>query len=156
MRLYACALLSAVILVANNSALAQAVTFKKVDYFQATGEEEKKRDARIVLDPTARVITIADEKQGAEKELFATIPYDAVTKIVYERSAHRRYKAGLLVSPWLLFSKGKKHWLTIEATGVESLPQGYVYAQLEKDNYRQILSALRSGLGMEIEEIIED
>jgi hypothetical protein len=55
-----------------------------------------------------------------------------------------------------LFFKGKKHWLAIEFTDVADLPQGYVYIQLDKNNQRQILSALGSGTGIEIEQIIED
>ena len=87
-----------------------SVVFRKVDYYEDEGEKEKKHDARLALDPNARTILIADEKHGADKKVYALIPYDKVKKIVYERSAHRRYKAGLLVTPWLLFSKGKKHW----------------------------------------------
>jgi hypothetical protein len=61
-----------------------------------------------------------------------------------------------MVSPLLFFTKAKKHWLTIEFQNVATLPQGFVYAQLDKDNYRQILSALRAGIGRTIEEHIEE
>ena len=93
---------------------ADAIIFKKVDVFEMEGEDEKKRDARMELDAEARVLFLVDEKKGAEKATYAVIPYDAITTIVYEKSAHRRYGAGLLINPFLLFSKGKKHWLTIE------------------------------------------
>ena len=99
---------------------------------------------------------IVSEKKGAEKATYAVIPYDAITNIVYERSAHRRYGSALLINPLLVFSRGKKHWLTIEFTDVADLPQGYVYMRLDKNNQRQILSALGSGTGIEIEQIIED
>ena len=138
------------------SLAAGSVVFRKVDFYEDEGDKEKKYDARLALDPKARTILIADEKHGANKEVYALIPYDKVKKIVYERSAHRRYKAGLLVTPWLLFSKGKKHWLTIEFKDVANLPLGYVYVRLHKGNYRRVLSALSSGVGLEIEEIIED
>ena len=62
----------------------------------------------------------------------------------------------MLVNLLLVFSRGKKHWLTIEFTDVADLPQGYVYMRLDKNNQRQILSALDSGTGIEIEQIIED
>ena len=141
---------------------ADAIIFKKVDVFEMEGEDEKKRDARMELDAEARVLFPVDEKKGAEKATYPiiptypVIPYDAITKIVYEKSAHRRYGAGLLVNPFLLFSKGKKHWLTIEFTDVADLPQGYVYMRLDKNNQRQILAALGAGTGIEIEQIIED
>ena len=135
---------------------ADAIIFKKVDVFEMEGEDEKKRDARMELDLDRRVLSIVDEKKGAEKMTYAVIPYDAITKIIYENSKHRRYGAGLLINPFLLFSKGKKHWLTIEFADVTDLPQGYVYMRLDKKNQRQILSALGAGTGIEIEKIIED
>ncbi len=135
---------------------ADSIVFRKVDFFETEGDKEKKRDARIELDPNSKIITLADEKRGIDKATYAVIPYDKVTKIIYERSAHRRYDAGLIVNPFLLFSKGKKHWLTIEFQDVADFPQGYVYTRLDKDNYRRILSALSAGMGIEIEEIIEN
>jgi len=133
----------------------ELLIFKKVDFFEMEGEDEKKRDARLVLDPVLEVLTLSDEKKGAEKVTYASIPYTHITKIVYERSAHRRYKSGLFVTPWLLFSKGKKHWLTVEFKDVAQFPQGFVYVRLDKENYRRVLSALEAGTGLEIEEIIE-
>ena len=132
---------------------ADTIIFKKVDVFET---DDKKRDARIELDVEARVLSLVDEKNGARKATYAVIPYDAITKIVYEKSSHRRYGAGLLINPFLLFSKGKKHWLTIEFTDVANLPQGFVYMRLDKKNQRRLLSALRAGTGIEIEQIIED
>lgn len=134
---------------------AESMVFRKVDFYEGEGDKEKKRDARLVLDPQARAIMIADEKRGADKKVYALIPYDKVKKIVYERSAHRRYAAAIVVSPWLLFSKGKKHWLTIECEEVADLPRGQVYVRLHKGNYRRVLDALSSSVGLEIEEIIE-
>ena len=46
------------------------------------GEDEKKRDARMELASDGRVLSIVDEKKGAEKMTYAVIPYDAITKIV--------------------------------------------------------------------------
>jgi hypothetical protein len=135
---------------------ADAIIFKKVDVFEMEGDDEKKRDARMELDSETRILSLVDEKKGIEKATYAVIPYDAITKIIYEKSKHRRYGAGLLINPFLLFSKGKKHWLTIEFTDVADLPQGYVYMRLDKKNQRQILSALGAGTGIEIEQIIED
>ena len=133
---------------------ATQVAFNKVDYYETVGGKERKRDARLVVDAEAKTLTIADEKRGAP--VYASIPYSKITKIVYERSAHRRYKAGILISPWLLLTKGKKHWLTIEFEDVEGHPLGYVYSRMDKGNYQRILAALESGTGIDVEEIIED
>ena len=138
-----------------NGRRADPLIFKKVDFFQQRGEGEEKRDARLELDPDTRMLSITDEKNGAEKATYLAVPYDVITKIVYERSAHRRYGAGVLVSPFLLLTKGKKHWLTIEFSGVAAYPEGYAYLRLEKDNYRRILSAIEAATGLEKEEILD-
>ena len=148
---------TAVVLAAGAArAQGQLIIFGKVDYFEAQGEKEQKRDTRLELDPANRILRFVDEGKGAAKATYLAVPYDSVTKIVYERAAHRRYKAGLLLSPWLLLTKGKKHWLTIEYEGVAAYPAGYGSAQLDKDNYRRILTALGAATGLEIEEMIED
>ena len=134
----------------------QSVVFSKVDFFETQGKDEKKRDARFELDPTNKILRVVDEKNGANKAVYLEVPYGSITKIVYERSAHRRYKAGLLISPWLLLTKGKKHWLTVEFKDVPKYPAGYGSAQLDKDNYRRILTALSAATGLKIEEMIED
>ena len=70
---------------------ADSIIFKKVDVFEMAGDKEKKRDARMELDPEAKILTLVDEKEGVEKATYAVIPYDQITKIVYERSNQRRY-----------------------------------------------------------------
>ena len=92
----------------------------------------------------------------AAKLTYAVVPYNKITKIVYERASHRRYKSAIFGSPWLLFTKGKKHWMTIEFQDVPEYPQGFVYARLDKDNYRRILRALSAGTGIEIETLVEE
>ena len=131
------------------------MSFGRWTNFETEDGEEKKRDARFELDPSARLLLIADEKKGVEKTLYATIPYDSITKMVYERSSHRRYKSAIFLSIFALFTKGKKHWLSIEFEGVEDLPQNFCHVRLDKDNFRQILTALRAATGVEIEELIE-
>ena len=36
------------------------------------------------LDPEAKILTLADEKNGIEKATYAVIPYSQINKIVYE------------------------------------------------------------------------
>ena len=133
---------------------ATQISFNKVDYLETVNGKEKKRDARLVVDAEAKTLTIADEKRG--KPVYALIPYANITKIVYERSAHRRYGTAVLVNPLFLFTKGKKHWLTIEFKDVPEHPLGYVYSRMDKGNYQRIIAALEAGTGLEVEEMIED
>jgi hypothetical protein len=132
------------------------MTFKKVDFFQSEGEKEESFDARMAFHPGRREIVISDEDEGEQKHVYARIPYDKVTELAYEKSKHRRWTTGILLSPLALFTKGKKHWLTIAFEGVEELPQNFVYLRLDKKNFRQILSALEAQTGLEPSVSIEE
>jgi hypothetical protein len=143
----------------------RAIVFKKVDSFYLTADgEEKKRDARLELHADERVVRIADEKHGAEKAVWAEIPYDAITTVSYSRSKHARSAAGTALGVASLgvgllvgfLAKNKKHWLTLEFAGVPEIPENYVYLRLDKNNYRQILVAVGAATGLEVEEVIED
>jgi hypothetical protein len=131
------------------SAAGPPVIFKKVDFYRTDGEDEKKYDARLTLDPEGRVIVIADEKKGKAKAIYARIPYTAVTELVYESSKSRRWRTALL-------TRGTQHWLTIGVKGVENLPGSYVYMRLDKGNHDQILSALEAATGIEARISVEE
>ena len=133
----------------------QQLIFKKVDYFWVEGQDEKDEDARLVLDPGARTLGFYDEDKGAEKRTFAVIPYDKITSITYEKSAHSRIAMGILVTPLAFFMKGKKHWLTVQAADVPELPAGYVYVRMDKGNFQRILAAVEAQTGIKIERIGE-
>ena len=133
----------------------QPLIFKKVDYYWLEGEDEKDEDARLVLDPAAKTLAFYDEDKGAEKITYAVIPYDKITDLTYEKSAHSRIAMGLLLSPLAFFMKGKKHWLTVQFKDVPELPAGYVYVRLDKKNFQQIIAAIEGQTGMDIERIIE-
>ena len=128
--------------------VADPVVFTQVDVFVQDGDDKKRRDARLELDPDTRTLTLADEKRGIEKATYAVVPYVQITRIVLEESVQR---AIMLWPPF--YTKGWKHVLTIEAAG---LPRGAVSAQLHDDNYDEILAALRAATGLEIEEIFNN
>ena len=133
---------------------ADVLEFRKVDYFEVItkrgGEpDEKKRVARLEIDQDARMLHVVHEKKGANESTYATVAFDDVTGVIYERSKSPRIKTAIFLSPLALFSSGKKHWLTIEWDG------GYAYMRLDKKNERQIRAALRAS-GFDIETIIDD
>lgn len=75
------------------------------------------------------------------------IEYSEVTSMEYERSAHRRWKTAVLISPLFLLSKGKKHWFAVLQGDDETV------FQLSKANYAKILSAVESNSGLEVKMI---
>ena len=75
------------------------------------------------------------------------IAYSDVSGLEYERSAHRRWKTAVLISPLFLLSKGKKHWFAVLQEGDETV------FQLSKGNYSKILSAVESRSGLDVKMI---
>lgn len=74
--------------------------------------------------------------------------------MVYERSTHARIKTAIILTPWALLSKGKKHWLTIIYKDGES--QNFVLLKLDKKEYRRILPVVETKVGIDVERITED
>ena len=75
------------------------------------------------------------------------IEYSDITDMEYQRSAHRRWKTAVLISPLFLLSKGKKHWFAVIRGEDETV------FQLSKGNYAKILSAVESRSGMDVKMI---
>ena len=74
----------------------------------------------------------------------ARIPYADITALEYEESKHRRWKTGILLSPFALLSKGKKHWFAVIQGEEETV------FQLDKSNYSKILDAVESKAGKKV------
>lgn len=94
-----------------------------------------------VQEESLRATTLGKNPQTVQ------IPYSKVTGMEYERSKHRRWKMGVLVSGLALMSKGKKHWLAVIQGDDETV------FQLSKTNYQKILSAVESHSGLDVKMI---
>ena len=120
-----------------------ARVFKGIDFFETQGGEERRRDARLILDPSRREIVIADEEKGPAKAAYLVIRYDAVVELIYERSSHRRWKTGFLKT-------GRKHGLSItfeEGTGGE---RRYAYLRLGDRGAKDLLGGLEAATGLKV------
>jgi hypothetical protein len=93
-------------------------------------------------------------KHRKKDQVYAEIPYDSVEEVTYERSTHPRTKTAIFVSPFALFSKGKKHWLTIEYENVDQ--KDFVLLRLGKKEYQRILATVEVKSGKEVERIIDN
>ena len=135
--------------------------WKRVDFYITHEGKPEKFDARLILDPTTRMITVADEKHP-EAFAFASIPYDALTSVTYSYSKHPRWKTGAaLLIPLTVFAlpffflKGKKHWLAVTFEGVPDHDEGFLYLRLDKNNYLQIIAAIEGQTGLPVERLGE-
>jgi hypothetical protein len=80
------------------------------------------------------------------------IPYDGVTSIEYGQKAGRRLGVALTITVWALFSKKRRHFLTVGFKDASDTPHGVVI-ELPKGTPKSIITTLeaRSGLKCEYE-----
>ena len=116
-----------------------AQSFGKAKMYVEQNHKLKLVGVTVDVQEDALVVTT-----GAKDPQFVRIPYPEITEMEYERSAHRRWKTGMLISPLFLLSKGKKHWFAV-IVGEEEL-----VFQLSKSNYSKVLDAVESRSGMKV------
>jgi hypothetical protein len=78
------------------------------------------------------------------------IPYEAITGLEYGQKAGRRVAVAVLVSPLALFSKKRKHFLTITYKDTNGKEQAGVF-ELGKDVIRTTLTILETRSGKKVE-----
>jgi hypothetical protein len=79
-----------------------------------------------------------------------TIAYKEVSELEYGQKAGRRVAVGLLVSPIALFSKKRRHFLTINFKDAEGKDQAVVF-ELGKDMVRTTLAIVEARTGKKIQ-----
>lgn len=78
-----------------------------------------------------------------------SIPYDAITELEYGQKAGRRVGVAVMVSPLALFSKKRKHYLTISYKDIAGKEQAAVF-ELGKDIVRTTLKIVETRSGKPI------
>lgn len=142
-----------VIAVVASTCIAQT-TFDKAVYLKAPAPGQKKGDTIkgvLVFDGAAKELQFVVSKGGLAA---FNIKYDAVKSLLYERSAKPRYALGLLVAWPLLFTKSKKHYLTIHYTDPAGAGQ-FVIVQLDKSNFQVALATAEAETGKKVERVEE-
>ena len=105
-----------------------------------------------VKENTEGIVSTADEKAFVfdHKGGKLSIPYGQVTSLEYGQKAGRRLGLALAVSPLFLFSKKRRHFLTVGYLDESQKKQGAVF-ELGKDVIQPTLSALESKTGKKVE-----
>ena len=109
--------------------------------------------------------TISSLKQGTEgksstgdekififeyKEGKLNIPYDRINDLEYGQKAGRRIGLAIAISPWLLLSKKRKHFLTIGYKDENDKQQAGVF-EIGKDVIRVTLASLEARTGKKVD-----
>ena len=86
----------------------------------------------------------------ASGKMEVRIPYGKVNSIEYGQNVSRRYAAAVLISPVLLLSKSRKHFVTVGYSDSEGQQQALVL-RVEKGDIRTVLASLEARTGRRIE-----
>lgn len=116
----------------------------RVDYAGGTlaGLRPKTGGHLVITGPGALVLKL--------KETRLEIPYENVNLLEYGQRAGRRYILALTISPLLLASKSRRHFLTIGFKDAEGRQQAVVF-QVHKDDLRALLAGLEARTGLKVE-----
>jgi len=78
------------------------------------------------------------------------IDYHKINTLEYGQNVSRRYAAAVLISPILLISKTRKHFVTMGYVDGEGHQQALVF-RVEKGDIRSVLAALEARSGRRLE-----
>ena len=113
-----------------------------------TAVPEKTEGKADFSSPEAMVFT-------ADRKYKVDVPYKGITSIEYGQKAGRRVGVALAVSPVALFSKKRKHYVSIAFTDASGGKQGAVF-EVSKGLVRTFVSNLETRSGKTVEFESED
>jgi len=79
-----------------------------------------------------------------------SIPYDQVNDLEYGQKAGRRIGLAIAISPWLLFSKKRKHFLTVGWKDAQDQQHASVF-ELGKSIIRTTIATLEARTGKKVD-----
>jgi hypothetical protein len=124
-----------------------AVGSKKAKYVGGTVTSiPEKSEGRLDTQNGAALIFTPDKRE----QPALSIPYDAITSLEYGQKAGRRVAVAVLVNPLALFSKKRKHFLTVTYKDDAGKEQAAVI-ELGKDISRTTLTIVETQSGKQIE-----
>ncbi|MGE0885941.1 MAG: hypothetical protein AB7P14_20580 [Blastocatellales bacterium] len=127
-----------------------AAKFDEVKYLKTTDKKKADEIAGVLL-VNSQAGEVHFQHKGAE---LLKIEKKQISRAIYERDSKPRYAAGLLIAWPLLFTKSKKHFLTIQFQSGSGQGEFAVF-QLDKSNYKEILAAVEAATGVKVERSID-
>jgi len=138
-------LLSAVLVAIGGSRLlASKVTGDEVMYVGGTvaGIPEATEGSADIKDP--KVFTFRSDKGSFE------ISYSSIKTLEYGQKAGRRVGVAIVITVWALFSKKRKHFLTIGYDDAAGQPQGVVL-EIAKGRAKTFITVVEARSGKKVE-----
>jgi len=97
-----------------------------------------------------KVFVFITDKETDKEETKIEIPYDKVDSLEYGQKAGRRVGVAFVVNPIFIFSKKRRHFLTLGYTDADGKQQAAVF-EMGKDIVRVTLATLEARTGKKIE-----
>lgn len=113
-------------------------------YVGGTLQDLPARTEGLVITTGPDLLLFKMKKQNVE------IPYEKIDLLEYGQKVDRRYALGVLVSPLLLLSKKRRHYLTLGYSDSEGRRHAMVL-QIHKDHVRSVLASLEAKTGRRVE-----
>jgi hypothetical protein len=96
---------------------------------------------------TARLnLTGAEMLRFSSGNISLEIPYRRVETLEYGQNVSRRYAEAVLISPILLLSKSRKHFVTIGYQDIDGQRQALVF-RVDKGDIRTVMAGLEARSG---------
>jgi len=144
-------LMPALLLTAASPARQEPVAFVGVKYLKAA-EKKEAQAVDCVLEVTKETGEVRLVAQGDELVRMAR---SQITHLVYERMTKQRVVPGLLVLWPLPFTKGRKHFLTIQYKTAQG-KSDFASLSLAGEDIREILDTLESATGVKIQKYLNE
>ena len=130
-----------------NPTIALAVDGKKAQYIGGTIAGLKENTEGRLNTSTEDAVTFTPDKKDSRA---VSIPYGSITELEYGQKAGRRVGVAIMVSPLALFSKKRKHFLTVSYKDAGGKDQAAVF-ELGKDIVRTTVKILETRSGKEVQ-----
>jgi hypothetical protein len=126
------------------------VKFDHAEYLRPKVEGQKKDDhpvkGSVSFDKEKKTVQFLDAKGVS----VLSIPNDKIKSMLYEQTSKPRYAEAILISPFFLFTRSKKHFLTIQYTDADG--QGkFALIHMDKGNARDIVATAEAETGKKVE-----
>jgi hypothetical protein len=121
-----------------------AVGKDKAEYVGGTVANMAPKTEGVLATSDATKMMFVAEKSGGMLE----IPYKKIVDIEYGQKVGRRWKSAILLSPVMLFTKGRKHFVTVTYKG-KAGDEAAIF-ELGKDLVRPTLTILETRTGRKV------
>ncbi len=129
---------------AGCAALSAKVQGEEVMYVGGTVADLPEATEGVINIKDAQKMVFASEKGGFE------IPYASVKTLEYGQKAGRRVGVAIVITVWALFSKKRKHFLTIGYDDAQGNPQGVVL-EIAKGRAKTFITVIEARSGKKVE-----